>query len=523
MCDADLLKRYVADRSAEAFAQLVARHLNLVYSAARRQTGSATLAEDVAQSVFIELARHAGDIKPATPLVAWLHVVTRRRALNTMRDAIRRHVREQQAAELATTLTPSEPPPWSAVEPLLDEAVESLTETDRHAILLRFFENKSLREVGAALGTTDDAAQKRVSRALDELRAFFVRRGVTITAASLASDLSAHAIQAAPAALGTAIAAAPAVSSALLGSAAAGARTVAAGTAQKITLAMVGAALASGLVWETTEIFRQRREVAVAQEYSDRLQIELRQLLADQRIAGQGLRRAQRNLTAQLTSSSEIDAEIRAWLARVDRLKQLARKGGAKVIPELSLLEEKSWIDVARNAELDTPEHIAAALTELGIKAKSSLAVLFHEALSDYANAHEGLLPVDPAELAPFLVPPLPPGLFTRYEMRQSGKMFEVPQHEWLLAERPAIARENGSQLYVARHEFGSESLSHVPEIELRHALRAFVAANPGRLPTAADQLLPYFPAPPMGEARKNFLENSAAYFGPAELQKLLD
>ncbi len=520
MTDLELLHEYADRGSQTAFATLVGRHLDLVYSAARRQVRSPQLAEEVAQSVFIDLARHPR-LKAGAPLVGWLFLVTRRTAIDALRRESTRRAQETAASEIAAMKT--DPSPWPHVEPLLDEAIATLNDADRAAVLLRFFENKSLRDVGEALGTTDDAAQKRVSRAVEQLRAFFLRRGVTVTVAGLATDLSAHAIQRAPAALGTAITAAPAVSSALLGSAAAGSRTLAAGAAQKITFAVIGFALAGGLLWETSEVFRQRREAAVVQAGSDRLQLELRQLLAEQRLAGQGLRGAQRTLTAQLTSASEIDAEIRAWLGRVDRLKQLAREGSARAIPELALLDEKGWIDVARNAELDTAEHIAAALTELGIKAKSSLAVRFHEALSDYADAHDGLLPADPAELAPFIAPPLPSNLFTRYEMRQGGKMIDVPQHEWLLAERPAIARENGSQLYVARREFGSASLSRVPEIELRHALRAFVAANPGRLPTAAEQLLPYFPTPPTDEARKNFLENSAEYVRPATLQKLLD
>src|SRR3954469_21631972 len=131
MSDSEFLHRYVHDGAADAFAALVHRHIDLVYSVARRHVRSASTAEEVAQSVFIELARHARNIKPGTPLVAWLHVVSRRTAINAVRDASRRQAREKIAAEIAAMKSPSSD--WSGIEPLLDEAVESLPETDRVA------------------------------------------------------------------------------------------------------------------------------------------------------------------------------------------------------------------------------------------------------------------------------------------------------------------------------------------------------------------------------------------------------
>ena len=145
MSDAELLQRYVQAESAADFREIVRRHLDLVYSVARRQTGSPSLAEDIAQNVFIELARHARAIKPGTPLVAWLHVVSRRTALNAVRAATRRQSRELAAAEFARSelaesaaieTMNSSSDSWHAVEPLLDEAVETLSEPDRTAILL---------------------------------------------------------------------------------------------------------------------------------------------------------------------------------------------------------------------------------------------------------------------------------------------------------------------------------------------------------------------------------------------------
>src|SRR6266498_36058 len=193
--DLQLLARYTRHHAEDAFAELVRRHLDLVYSAALRQVRSPQLAEEVAQSVFINLARHAPRLAPDTILTAWLYQVTRREAIDVVRREARRQLREQIATEINAMNAAAD---WSHIGPLLDEAMHALGETDRAAVLLRYFENKSLREVGQTLGTSDDAAQKRVGRAVERLRDFFAKRGVTVGASGLVAVLSAQAIQAAP-------------------------------------------------------------------------------------------------------------------------------------------------------------------------------------------------------------------------------------------------------------------------------------------------------------------------------------
>ncbi len=204
--DLDLLEQYAVQHSDSAFTELVCRHLNLVHSAALRQVRSPQLAEEVAQSVFTDLARQAGKLRPGTILSAWLYQVTRRTAVDVVRREARRQLREQIAVELHTMNATADD--WTHVEPLLDEAMDALDATDRAAVLLRYFQNQSLREVGQALGTSDDAAQKRVSRAVERLRDFFAKRGVVVGAGALAVLLSANAIQAAPAGLAAAVSAA---------------------------------------------------------------------------------------------------------------------------------------------------------------------------------------------------------------------------------------------------------------------------------------------------------------------------
>ena len=204
-----MLQNYADRNSEEAFAELVRRHLDLVYSAALRQVRSPQLAEEVAQSVFTDLARNAGKLKPDTILTAWLYQVTRRTAVDVVRKESRRQLREQIATEMnAMNATAAD---WTHVEPFLDEAMHTLDETDRAAVLLRYFENKSLREVGQTLGTSDDAAQKRVSRAVERLREFLSKRGVSVGASGLVVVISANAVQAAPVGLAATISTAAAL------------------------------------------------------------------------------------------------------------------------------------------------------------------------------------------------------------------------------------------------------------------------------------------------------------------------
>ncbi len=194
--DLELLQSYARNKSEESFTALVNRHLNLVYSAALRQVRSPQLAQEVVQSAFIDLARQAQRLAPDTILTAWLYQVTRRTAINVVRREARRQIREQVASELtAMNATDND---WTHVEALLDEAMHALDETDRTAVLLRYFENKSLREVGQILGASDNAAQKRIGRAVERLREFFTRRGVAIGASGLVGAISANAVQAAP-------------------------------------------------------------------------------------------------------------------------------------------------------------------------------------------------------------------------------------------------------------------------------------------------------------------------------------
>src|ERR1035437_2802251 len=177
--DMTLLREFAATRSETAFAQIVARHLNLVHAAARRRTGDAPLAEEVAQAVFLILARKAGSLGPKTILTGWLYRTTQYAAADALQQQRRRQQREHQAYMETTFNPPETAAAWQQIAPVLEAAMDGLGERDRHAVLLRYFEQRTPAEVGAALGMSEDGARLRVNRALDKLRAKLGKAGVT--------------------------------------------------------------------------------------------------------------------------------------------------------------------------------------------------------------------------------------------------------------------------------------------------------------------------------------------------------
>jgi RNA polymerase sigma factor (sigma-70 family) len=206
--DEQLLRQYRQERSETAFSELVARHIDLVYSAALRMVnGDSHLAQDVTQIVFTDLARKAWGLPRGVMLAGWLYRHTRYTGAKTVRTERRRQTREQTAMEMNAPDDNTEPK-WELIAPHLDEGMSRLSAADRDAIVLRFLKQQDFHAVGAALGISEDAAQKRVSRALEKLRGFLTRRGVTLTATALASALGAEAVTAAPAGLAVSVTAA---------------------------------------------------------------------------------------------------------------------------------------------------------------------------------------------------------------------------------------------------------------------------------------------------------------------------
>lgn len=206
--DTQLLLRYVQERDEHAFTSLVRLRLGLVYSVAlRRVGGDAQLAEDVAQKVFTDLARKAAALSRRPTLTGWLYISTHHASAEVVRSERRRKTRELESQTMQTTLDESTPEPdLNRLRLTLDEVVVALRDDEREAIALRFFEQRSFAEIGATLRLSEEAARKRLDRALEKLRLALARRGLTSTSLALAATLGELGASTAPAALATQIA-----------------------------------------------------------------------------------------------------------------------------------------------------------------------------------------------------------------------------------------------------------------------------------------------------------------------------
>ncbi len=221
--DAELLRHYADEKSEAAFAALVQRRIGLVYSVALRQVGGdAHLAQDVTQKVFTDLARKAAQLCRRPVLSGWLCRSAQFAASDLVRAERRRRARERETELMPESSPEPNAADWEKLRPMLDQVLNELDDADRDALALRFFEDRSFADIGLAFRLTEDAARKRVSRALDRLHARLGRRGVTSTSAALAGALANQTSVAAPAGLsasvtGTALASAGAGAATALG------------------------------------------------------------------------------------------------------------------------------------------------------------------------------------------------------------------------------------------------------------------------------------------------------------------
>ncbi len=260
--DHTLLRQYAEQNSETAFAALVARHVDKVYSVALRHTRNA-------QAVFVILAKKSGRLGAKVILAGWLYETARLTAVTFIRSEIRRAHREQEA-HMQTALNENDADAWPHIAPLLDDALAGLSAADRHAVVLRYFDGKSLGEVGAALGASEDAAKKRVTRAVDKLRGFFTKRGVTLTATVLTTAISANSVQAAPLGLAATVTATAVKGAVVSGSTLTlikGALKVMAWTKMKTAIVVgVGAVLVGTGVYKAQQVAKLREQNQTLQQ-----------------------------------------------------------------------------------------------------------------------------------------------------------------------------------------------------------------------------------------------------------------
>jgi RNA polymerase sigma factor (sigma-70 family) len=206
--DQELLQEYAGCGTEAAFSEVVRRHVDFVYSAALRVIGNVHLAEEVSQKVFLALAQNARRLADRAVLSGWLFCTAHNLSVNAVRGEVRRRAREEKAAAMNELLAGEHEADWESIALHLDDALRQLSEPDRDALLLRYFQRKSAREMAQALGISGEAAQKRVNRAIERLRALLAKRRIAIGANGLVVLISANAVKAAPAGLALSICAA---------------------------------------------------------------------------------------------------------------------------------------------------------------------------------------------------------------------------------------------------------------------------------------------------------------------------
>jgi RNA polymerase sigma factor (sigma-70 family) len=322
--DSQLLRAYAEHHTEPAFAELVRRHVDLVHSAALRMVRDSHLAQDVTQGVFVALAKNAAQLTDRPVLSGWLHRTAQNIAAQTVRTDVRRRAREQEAAAMNELLADQPEAVWEHVAPLLDAALGELSEPDRDALLLRYFEHKSAREMAETLGVSDEAAQKRVSRAVERLREFFARHGVSVGASGLVVSLTANAVQAAPVGLAVTISAA-----ALAGSTIATTATVTAATAttietiamttlQKILVTTALVAAAGVALYEARQVSSLRQQNQSLQQQQAPLAGQIEKLQTERDTAAKRLA----NATEELATVKQRPTEVFKLRSQVGMLRQ---------------------------------------------------------------------------------------------------------------------------------------------------------------------------------------------------------
>jgi RNA polymerase sigma factor (sigma-70 family) len=353
--DSELLRRYVEEHSESAFTQLVDEHLNLVYSAALRETnGARAMAEDLAQAVFTELARKSPRLVGHPSLAGWLYTTVRHLAANLRRADHRRRCREEEAQSMNELLAEDAPDQaWHQIRPVLDDALHELNEAERAAVVLRFLENRSLREVGTAMGLQENAARMRVDGALDKLRGFLARRGVTSTVSGLTAALALGVVTPAPEALAAIIA-----STAVASGAAAGSTTLTLMKLMSITkVSLIGALVVAGIAvpaWQQTRLKQVRSENA---------QLQAREAdLSGQQTDLASLRGEVERLRKVEADQTEL-AQLRQWQAQTEP-ELLRLRGMAGVARRANADAETLRAQLARQASEPGTNPVSGAMAD---------------------------------------------------------------------------------------------------------------------------------------------------------------
>jgi hypothetical protein len=356
--------------------------------------------------------------------------------------------------------------------------MQALDDTDRTAILLRYFENRTLREVGLSLGTGEDAAQKRVSRAVERLREYFAKHGVTVGASGLVVALSANAVQAAPVGLAITISIAAALAGTAVSTSTviAATKTIAMTTLQKTFVAAAICAIGGTGIYEVRQASTLRTQIQTLQQEQTPLAEQVQQLQHERDNARNQVEsllaqneqlktnqntaellklrrevaslRVQARELAQLKSpdtqnnSDPMESAAKNLVGKMNLLKQSLEQMPDKNIPELQYLDSEAWARVAQTAKLDTDAGVREALSSLRNLAKEKFAPQMGKALQAYAQANEGQSPTDTAQLKPYFELPVGDATLARYQVIGTGTVRDQPG-QMIVAEKAAMDDEH--------------------------------------------------------------------------------
>ena len=543
LTDQQLLRDYTGRRSEAAFAELVRRHVDFVYSAAVRMVRDAHLAEDVTQNAFVALAQNAGQLTDRPVLSGWLHRTAQNLAANTVRSDVRRRAREQEAVAMNELLAPEPEATWEHIAPHLDEALGELSEPDRDALLLRYFERKSAREMAQTFGTSEDAAQKRVSRAVERLREFFTKRGVTVGASGLVVVISANAVQAAPVGLAvtistTAVLAGTAIHTSTV---LAATKTITMTTLQKNLIVATIAVIAGTGIYEAHQASRLRSQNELLQKQQAPLAEQIRQLqherdgtklqLAALQAENEQLKSNQntaellklRGETTRLRNNANDPAEsaVKASLAKVNLLKQrLEQTPGAK-IPEFQFLTEEDWLNAVKDG-LNTDEDYRQAFSALRNAAEQNFRPMIQSALRQYIQANNGQFPTDLSQLQSYFNLPVDAAILQRWQILPAADFPNTSVGaDWVVTQKAAVDDKYDECLVLGPDGGGGFNSGFEESLRtLVPALQAYSAANNGQTFSLVNQtgladlspLTPYLQTPEQQAAVQKLLQLKKRY-----------
>ncbi|MEO7300100.1 MAG: sigma-70 family RNA polymerase sigma factor [Verrucomicrobiota bacterium] len=534
--DAQLLHAYAEHRSESAFTALANRHVNFVYSAAVRMVCDAHLAQDVTQAAFVALAQNAGQLLERPVLSGWLHRTAQNIAAQTIRTEVRRRAREQEAAAMNEIFSNESDVAWKTIAPHLDDALGELSEPDRDALLLRYFERKSAREMAQTLNVSEEAAQKRVNRAVERLREFFTKRNINIGASGLVVLISANAVQAAPVGLAATIFSAATLAGTTFqtSTAIAATKTIAVTTMQKTLITTALVVVTGAGIYEASRSAKLQNQIQSLQQErasfteqtkeSQRAREDLANQLAAFQEENKSLRRNIAELprlrgdVARLRKDSEdlarlksqasenpMRASMESWLARVDQLKKRMQNSPDENIPELQFLTEDDWLSATRGDDLDTEENYRRAMSSLRGSAENKFGNMLQPALKKYLAANSNQWPTDLSQLQPYFKSPVDEAVLQRYKIFPAEELRNFHfDDNWIISQKAAIDEEYDSRMGLGSNGWGTSGGAWKPQTValdsaikiLTPAMKDYKSANNGIEPSEPAQLLPYLKTP---------------------------